>query len=63
MQYLTLIKYPQTYILLVPLAKQNEKEHKNKKHKSSVVGNMVAFSICNKHFKPLGIPWRTSEVS
>jgi hypothetical protein len=38
-----------------PLAKQNEKHIKSKKHKSAVVGQMVAFSICNKPFKPQGI--------
>jgi len=26
------------------------------KHKSAVVGEMIAFSICNKPFKPLGLP-------
>jgi hypothetical protein len=26
------------------------------KHKSSFVGEMIAFSICNKPFKPLGLP-------
>jgi len=26
------------------------------KHKSSFVGETIAFSICNKHFKPLGVP-------
>jgi hypothetical protein len=26
------------------------------KHKSTVVGEMIAFSVCNKPFKPLGIP-------
>jgi len=26
------------------------------KHKSSFVGETIAFSICNKHFKPLGLP-------
>ena len=46
-----------------PLAKQNEKHNRNKKHKSAVVGEMVAFSICNKPFKPLGIPSMKSEVS
>ena len=51
MQYLALIKYPQTYIFASPLAKQNE----SKKHKSVVVGETIALSICNKHFKPLGI--------
>jgi hypothetical protein len=39
-----------------PLAKQNEKHNKNKKHKSAVMGETVAFIICNKPFKPLGIP-------
>ena len=39
-----------------PLAKQNEKQHESMKHKSIVVGEMIAFSICNKPFKPLGIP-------
>ena len=35
-----------------PLAKQN----KSKKHKSVVVGETIVFSICNKPFKPIGIP-------
>jgi hypothetical protein len=26
------------------------------KHKSSFVGDTIAFSICNKPFKPLGLP-------
>jgi hypothetical protein len=26
------------------------------KHKSAVMGETIAFSICNKPFKPLGIP-------
>jgi hypothetical protein len=26
------------------------------KHKFVVMGEMIAFSICNKPFKPLGIP-------
>jgi hypothetical protein len=26
------------------------------KHESSVVGETIAFSICNKPFKPLGFP-------
>jgi hypothetical protein len=26
------------------------------KHKSSFVGETIAFSICNKSFKPLGLP-------
>jgi hypothetical protein len=38
------------------LAKYNEKHIKSKKHKSAVVGQTVAFSICNKPFKSLGIP-------
>jgi hypothetical protein len=57
MQYLALIKYIQTYILLnlhfaSPLSKQNE----SKKHKSAVVGETIVFSVYNKPFKPLGIP-------
>jgi len=41
-----------------PLAKQNEKQKQNQnmKHKSAIVGETIAFSICNKPFKPLGIP-------
>jgi hypothetical protein len=35
-----------------PLAKQNQ----SMKHKSIVVGVTIAFSICNKSFKPLGFP-------
>ena len=56
MQYLALIKIPLNLHFASPLAKQNEKHNKNKKHKSTVVGEMVAFNICNKPFKPLGIP-------
>jgi hypothetical protein len=26
------------------------------KHKSTFVGEMIAFSLCNKPFKPLGLP-------
>jgi hypothetical protein len=26
------------------------------KHKSSFVGETIAFSVCNKPFKPLGLP-------
>jgi hypothetical protein len=26
------------------------------KHKSSFVGETIAFSVCNKSFKPLGLP-------
>jgi hypothetical protein len=26
------------------------------KHKSATVVEIIAFSICNKHFKPLGLP-------
>ena len=29
---------------------------KAKKHKSVVVGETIAFSVCNKPFKPQGIP-------
>jgi hypothetical protein len=39
-----------------PLAKQNEKKNQSMKHKSAVMGETIAFSICNKPFKPLGIP-------
>ena len=39
-----------------PLAKQNEKQNQSMKHKSSFVGETIAFSICNKPFKPLGLP-------
>ena len=40
----------------IPLAKQNEKHNLHKKHKSAFVGETIAFSICNKPFKLLGIP-------
>jgi hypothetical protein len=26
------------------------------KHKSTIVGETIAFSVCNKPFKPLGFP-------
>jgi hypothetical protein len=39
-----------------PLTKQNEKQNQSIKHKSSFVGETIAFSICNKPFKPLGLP-------
>jgi hypothetical protein len=39
-----------------PLAKQNEKLNQSKKHKSVLVGETIAFSVCNKPFKPLGFP-------
>jgi hypothetical protein len=39
-----------------PLAKQSEKQNQSMKHKSVVVGKTIAFSICNKPFKPLGLP-------
>ena len=39
-----------------PLAKQTEKQNHSKKHKSAVVGEINAFRVCNKPFKPLGIP-------
>jgi hypothetical protein len=29
---------------------------KHETHKSTVVGETIAFNICNKPFKPLGIP-------
>jgi hypothetical protein len=37
------------------LAKQNEKQNQSMKHKSIVVGETIAFNICNKPFKPLGL--------
>jgi hypothetical protein len=39
-----------------PLEKQNEKQNQSMKHKSSFVGETIAFNICNKPFKPLGFP-------
>ena len=56
MQYLAHIKYPQTYILLDPSQNKMKNITNNKKPKSTVVGETIAFSICNKPFKPLGIP-------
>jgi hypothetical protein len=38
------------------LAKQNERQNQNMKHKSSFVRGTIAFSICNKPFKPLELP-------
>jgi hypothetical protein len=35
-----------------PFSKQNQ----SMKRKSIVVGETIAFSICNKPFKPLGLP-------
>jgi hypothetical protein len=35
--------------------KEKEKEKKSMKHKSNVMGETIAFSIC-KPFKPLGLP-------
>jgi hypothetical protein len=31
-------------------------QNQNMTHKSIVVGETIAFSICNKPFKPLGLP-------
>jgi hypothetical protein len=39
-----------------PLAKQNKKQNQSMKHKSYFVGETIAFSGCNKPFKPLGLP-------
>jgi len=39
-----------------PLAKQNEKQNQSMKYKFSFMGETIAFSICNKPFKPLGLP-------
>jgi hypothetical protein len=41
-----------------PLAKQNKKQYQSMKDKSSFVGETITFSICNKPFKPLGLPSR-----
>ena len=38
-----------------PFAKQNEKQNESKKHKSTTMGETIAFSLCSKPFKPLGI--------
>jgi hypothetical protein len=38
-----------------PLAKQNEKKNQSMKHKSTIMGETIAISICNKPFKPLGL--------
>jgi len=35
---------------------KNNKQNQSIKHKSSFVGETIAFSICNKPFKPLGLP-------
>jgi hypothetical protein len=39
-----------------PLAKQNKKQNQSMKHKYSFVGETIPFSVCNKPFKPLGLP-------
>ena len=39
-----------------PLVKQNEKQNESKKYKSTIMRATIALSICNKPFKPLGIP-------
>jgi hypothetical protein len=39
-----------------PLAKQKKKKNQSKKHKSAVMGETIAFSICNKPFKLLRLP-------
>jgi hypothetical protein len=56
MQYMVLKKFLPTYIFSSSLTNQNEKQTQNIKHKSAIVGEMIAFSICSKPFKPLGIP-------
>ena len=33
-----------------------KKKNESKKHKSVIVGETIAFSVCNKPFKSLGIP-------
>jgi len=47
---------PKNLHFVSPLAKQKEKQNQSMKHKSSFVGETIAFSICNKLFKPLGLP-------
>ena len=43
-----------------PLAIQNQKQNESKKHKSAVVGEMIAFSVCNKPFEHPSTP--TAQV-
>jgi hypothetical protein len=43
---------PSNLHFAIPLAKQNQ----SMKHKSSFTGETIAFSICNKLFKPLRLP-------
>jgi len=46
---------PKNLHFVSPLAKQKEKQNQSMKHKSSFVGETIAFSICknytHKHFK------------
>jgi hypothetical protein len=42
-------------IFASPLVKQKQK-NESKKHKFTVMGETIAFSICNKSFVSLGIP-------
>ena len=57
-QYLTPIKYPQTYILLVPQQNTIENTNKNKKHKSAFMGERLhlayATSLLNLQAFPRG---------
>jgi hypothetical protein len=65
MPYSTLITLPNLHIAS-PLAIQNWKKKKNKQKKKnklknnkinySFVGFKIEFSVCNKHFKTLGLP-------
>jgi hypothetical protein len=47
---------PKNLHFVSPLAKQKEKQNQSMKHKSSFVGETIAFSICNKPFKSLRLP-------
>ena len=54
MQNYALIKCPHTYLLLV--LEKNKKKNLHKSPTLLFVGVTIAFSICNKPFKPLGSP-------
>jgi hypothetical protein len=47
-----------TMVNLVMFASPLAKQYESKKHKFTVVGETIVFSVCNKPFKPLGIPSR-----
>jgi hypothetical protein len=50
------LSHPQTYISLVLYQYKIENKLKNNKINHSFVGCTIAFSVCNKLFKPLSIP-------